>query len=169
MNYKARIAHSQQQLRRVSLVLLVATFAVSILFFFLFRGPLHYQVLFFPQMRGGELSGERRMVPRVRDPKLAARQLAEELILGPVEIFHARIVPRSTRIRNIMLRDKVLYLDLSTDILHEIETEEAFWEIKRAFEHTIRFNYRTIRDVVFTVDGQVPGATRFSPVPTTVQ
>ncbi len=159
--HQMRLARSQQQLWRICLALLVGTLLVSAVFFLVFRSPLHYQVLFFPDLRSGELSGERRMLPRLSNGTDAARQLVEEIILGPVDIQHSRVVPRSTTIRTIMLHDKVLYLDLSTDILHEIEDESAFLEIKNAFEHTIRFNYRTIREIVFTVDGQEPGATRY--------
>jgi len=101
------------------------------------------------------------MLPRLNNGRDAARQLVEEIILGPVDIQHSRVVPRSTTIRTLMLHDKVLYLDLSTEILHEIEDEQAFFAVQKAFEHTIRFNYRTIQEIVFTVDGQEPGATRY--------
>ncbi|TVR90116.1 MAG: hypothetical protein EA428_08825 [Spirochaetaceae bacterium] len=161
MKHRRRLARSQQQLWTICLGLLAGTFVVSLVFFFLFRSPMHYQILFFPDIRTGELSGERRMLPRLSNSKDAARQLVEEIILGPVDIQHSRVAPRSTIIRTLVVRDRVLYLDLSTDILHEIEDEDAFFAIQRAFEHTIRFNYRTIREIVFTVDGQEPGATRY--------
>lgn len=161
MKHRMRLSQSQKQLWHVCLALLAGTLIVSVIFFFSFRTSLHYQVLFFPDMRTGELSGERRMLPRLSDPQGAARQLAKEVILGPVAIHHSRVVPRSTGIRTLMLHDKVLYLDLSTEVLHEIEDSEAFWEIEQAFEQTIRFNYRSIREIVFTVDGQEPAATRY--------
>jgi len=161
MKHRIRLARSQQQLWKICLGILAGTFVVSLVFFFLFRSPLHYQVLFFPNIRTGELSGERRMLPRLSNSKDAAGQLVEEMILGPVSIQHSRVVPRSTSIRTLMLRDKVLYLDLSTDILHDIEDRDSFFAIQKAFEHTIRFNYRTIREIVFTVGGQEPGATRY--------
>ena len=165
MKYKIRLARSQQQLWRVCLGVLAGTLAVSLVFFFLFRGPLHYQVLFFTDIRTGELSGERRMLPRLKDRNRAALQLVEEVILGPVNIQHSRIVPRSSYVRTLMLRDKVLYLDLSPDVFHDMEDADGFWTIKSAFEQTIRFNYRTIREIVLTVDGKELGVPRYTGLP----
>ncbi|MCA1755377.1 MAG: GerMN domain-containing protein [Spirochaeta sp.] len=165
MKYKMRLARSQQQLWRGCLGILAGTLVVSLAFFFLFRGPLHYQVLFFADIRTGEISGERRLLPRLKDREDTVLQLVEEVILGPVDIQHSRVVPRSTQVRGLILRDKVLYLDLSSDIFHDMEDADGFWTIHNAFERTIRFNYRAIREIVFTVDGQEMGVPRYTGLP----
>ncbi len=83
--------------------------------------------------------------------------LVEDQILGPARISHGRLLPRATQINTLFVRDDRLYLDLSQDAI--VESDDVRIPLDQALaglEHSIRYNFRGIEDIVITIDGSIP-------------
>jgi hypothetical protein len=125
------------------------------------------RVLFFPSTTTREAPGkparlvaESRLLPRHRDTDRDARELVEAVLLGPARHGEAPLFPPQTTVRTLVARRGVLYVDLSMqaaipDPVAPVSLEDAAAALNRA----VRFNFPGIREVAFTVDGQVPRST----------
>jgi hypothetical protein len=105
------------------------------------------------------LVAEERFLPRHHDADRDVRELVEAALLGPSRHGAAPLFPPAATIRTLMVRRRVLYVDLSAqaaipDLLAPLPLGEAAGALGRA----IRFNFRWIREIVFSVDGQTPRA-----------
>jgi hypothetical protein len=139
---------------------LVFLFVFSLFVYLIFSDREVERILFFPGNLSGEISGE----PRVLEDKGAQeeniRRLIQELILGPLSILHAQIMPKETKIQVLMFRKGDVYIDFSNDVLFPTnETPLTFAEAMEALKKTLFFNFTSIDDIHITVDGQIP----FSP------
>ena len=145
---------------------LLALFALSLVLYLVSPSARVRRVLFFPTTatqtaagKAARLVAEERFLPRHRDADLDVRELVEAALLGPARHGAAPLFPSTTTIRTLMVRRGVLYLDLSAraaipDPLAPLPMRAAADALRRA----VRFNFRWIREVAFTVDGQTPRA-----------
>jgi len=136
---------------------LVGVFALSLAVFLLDPGVRSERVLFFPLAGSHRITSELRAVPRHRDPERAALELVDAALLGPRRPESERLFPQGTTTRSLLLRRRVLYVDLSEQAAMAspgapLALADAIGVLKR----TIRFNLRGIREIVVYVDGQVP-------------
>jgi len=81
----------------------------------------------------------------------------EAALLGPARHDAAPLFPRAATVRTLMVRKGVLYVDLSTsaalpDAAAPLPVDRAADALRRA----VRFNFPWIREIAFTVGGQVP-------------
>ncbi len=125
------------------------------------------RVLFFPSTTTREAPGkparlvaEARLLPRHRDAGRDARELVDAVLLGPARHGEAPLFPAATTVRTLVVRRGVLYVDLSAqaafpDPVAPVALEDAAAALRR----TVRFNFPGIREIAFTVDGQVPRPT----------
>jgi hypothetical protein len=98
-----------KNISKLSLVLfsaLVLVLAVSLSAYFIIDNVHISRTFFFPDRRGG-LTGETRRLPDRKNGEEKIEQLVEELILGPFDIDHNRLVPKNTRLISIMLRNRI--------------------------------------------------------------
>ncbi|TVQ98966.1 MAG: hypothetical protein EA403_13570 [Spirochaetaceae bacterium] len=121
------------------------------------RGSIE-RVLFFPGTLEAGLQGEPRLMPRHRNMDRDVRVLIDEIVLGPSVLGFTRVVPRDTRVRSVMIRRGIAYIDLDGGFLAGqqflmLSVEDAL----DAVRHTVQFNFRRIATVVITIDGQIPG------------
>jgi hypothetical protein len=142
----------------------LALFALSLALFLVSPAAWVRRVLFFPSTatrnaagKAARLVAEERFLPRHRDADRDARELVEAALLGSARHGTARLFPPTATIRTLMVRRGVLYVDLSAqaaipDLLAPLPLGEAAAALGRA----IRFNFRWIREIVFSVDGQTP-------------
>jgi hypothetical protein len=142
----------------------VALFALSLTLFLVSPSARVRRVLFFPSTatrgetgKAARLVAEERFLPRHRDADRDARELVEAALLGPARHGEAPLFPPAATVRTLMVRRGVLYVDLSAaaaipDPLAPMPLGEAAAALSRA----VRFNFRRIREVAFTVDGQAP-------------
>ena len=142
----------------------LALFALSLVLFLLSPSVRVRRVLFFPstETRGepgnaARLIAEERFLPRHRDADRDVRELVDAALLGPAQHGEAPLFPSATTVRVLMVRRGVLYVDLAAsaaipDPLAPLPLGEAAAALSRA----IRFNFRRIREIAFTVDGQLP-------------
>jgi hypothetical protein len=145
-------------------ILLALSLLISLAFFLIMPPERVARTLFFPGATEAELSGERRLVPRVRDQEKAARLLADEMMLGPTRITLSRVFPRGTRVESLLLRNGVVYVDLNERAM--IQSGEMRVDVRTglaALRRTLLFNLRQLDEVVITINGNVPFAPAFRP------
>ena len=79
----------------------------------------------------------------------------EELLLGPVSLELTKTVTKGTRINNVAVVEKIVYVDFSRQVLDTekelpISYDEAFNNVR----YNIEFNFSRIEKVVFTIEGR---------------
>ncbi len=130
---------------------------LSLVLYALSRDPLARRTIFFPGTDSHLLSGEERLLPLRRGLEANVQLLVDEIILGPSQSEHRRLLPRKTQVLSLILRRGTLYLSLSHDIL--FPDEEGFGSVKDAVQavgSTIRFNFPGLRRIYIFIDGQLP-------------
>ena len=151
------------QLRRhLPGLLLLLCIAIAVGFFLIWPPGREARTLFFPGTTDASLSGERRLVPRSSDRNRELYLVVQELILGPAEIRHGRLVPRSTRISSLAIVEETVYVDLSPEMIfgeQEVRIDVAHG--LGGVESTLLYNFRWLDQVVLTIGGQVPFAPSF--------
>lgn len=143
-------------------ILIGSSLIISILSLLLFPQPQSRRVLFFPNGVTGELGGEEHLLPRRSDREDAIELFLEELILGPNTLGSVSLIPESTEIRLLILRERSLYVDFSPAILDvEEKTRTSFDDALDMTRYNLEYNFPFLRSVTMTVAGQVPGEPRF--------
>ena len=83
--------------------------------------------------------------------------MIRELVLGPVKLELAPIVPDGTEVNAVFVRDGICYIDFSREVLDLDEKLPFSLKDTEAFlMKNLSFNYG-IDNVHITVEGQVPG------------
>ena len=81
----------------------------------------------------------------------------QELVLGPERIDFLRLLPRNTKLKSVILRDSILYIDFSEGILfQESDTPLNFSETLEMLESALFYNFHFIKKISVTANGQVP-------------
>jgi hypothetical protein len=138
-------------------LLLLLAFVIAALIFWLFPPQHVARTLFFPGTTEMRLSGECRLVPRTSDQERAMELVVEELLLGPLLISHGRLFPRETAARALVLADGTAYVDLNTRaMLSDQAVRIPVADAIAAVRETLLFNFRSLEDVVVTIEGNVP-------------
>lgn len=158
---------TQDSLLRIHLggLLLGISLLIAVLFYVIFPPERVARTLYFPGTTGTELSGERRLLPRVREDERALELLIEDVLLGPSRIDHSRVLPRGTRLDSLVLRDATVFIDLSEQAM--LDSDEVHIGVETGLEalrRAIESNFRWIDDVVITIDGNVPFTPAYRPV-----
>jgi hypothetical protein len=138
-------------------IIFLAVICVSLAFFFMMGDRRGKRVLFFPADQTGGLVAEERFLPNRGNVEMDLEELVNGVILGPVNHDSSRLLPRDTTVRVLFLRGRILYLDLSADVVlagreYPLRGEEALAALRK----TIIFNFPRVREVFFLVDGQIP-------------
>lgn len=126
---------------------------------FLVKGKADVERVFlFPDVKSAALKGELR---RMRNTgPLEDRILAylEDLVLGPTALDHTRLLPGDTKINSVLFRGDKAYVDFSRGFLFldENEIPLSYGEILSIVGRSIRFNFRKVKEVIITIDGQEP-------------
>ncbi len=135
-----------------TLSLLLALF----LFFFIHDKQVE-RVLYFPLYNEAELEGELRRLPKKANREDDIELLVRELILGPFDIHHSRVLPKDTDVESLLLRKGRVYVDFSLDpVLKKEGSILSLAEQIAALERTIRFNFPSVEDIMVTFSGQSP-------------
>ena len=138
-------------------------FIVSLVIFITGNDDIQHRVLFFPNDNREGLVGERRKIKASGNKQKDVEILVKELLLGPSSMENNRFIPKGTKARTVILRDDILYLDFSTDILKIDETMPmSLQNVFNAIEKTIVFNFKYVNRISFTVDGEIPEFKSFS-------
>lgn len=145
------------------IALLGAVLIISLVSFFLSGNRTDRRVLFFPDDMSGKVKGETRYLPVYGSLEKNLELLVRELLLGPEYLMYAKAVPGNTTLNTLILDKEKLYLDFSIDLAvmdsgSSLNFEDAINLIKK----TVTFNFKNIRTVNITVEGQIPGSAYYS-------
>jgi hypothetical protein len=141
----------------IALSFVLASAVISLALYLMLGQERVRRTLFFPDLLSDEVHAEARIVTRRATSRDAVQLLLEEVILGPASINSSRVVPKTTRIEAIFLDDRTVYLDLNPRAIGDSpDVRVDFADALELLERNVLFNFRSVQDVVITVDGQVP-------------
>ncbi len=147
-----------KNISRCSLILFSAAASALLisLFLYFFIDNVHVTRTFFFPGRNGTLSGETRRLPHQKTKEAEIQQFVEELILGPVNIDHNRLVPENTRLLTLMYRPKnTVYLDFSADfVVHDTSMLLNSEEMVSGIKKNITYNFPFVKRVIIAVNGE---------------
>ncbi|MGA2480138.1 MAG: GerMN domain-containing protein [Spirochaetia bacterium] len=131
--------------------------ALSLILFLLIDNQSAARILFFPSHSGRRMVAEERLLPRHWSRERDVTELVEGVLLGPTGHDALRIFPRGASVLSALIHGHTLYLDLSPRVLGEdpevpLHGEEALSALSRS----IRFNFPRLREIVISIDGQIP-------------
>ncbi|HSV56163.1 MAG TPA: hypothetical protein VLH39_03535, partial [Magnetospirillaceae bacterium] len=105
--------------------------------------PTRTAVLFFPRSVDFRLEGERRAVlSGGYGLEENARNIVEELLLGPWDMQRVAALPRGTRVEEILFRRGRLFVDISEDAV--FAREPSLIVGIEAVRRTLSFNFPTL-------------------------
>lgn len=139
---------------------LVYLFLLGIFTFIEFRQMNQVRRTFiFYTLEDGKPAVENRMLSRASTEEMALRRYVEEVLLGPTVPDSLPLFPRETRLRSLLYRDKVVYLDLSESAalpLLEAPMRDALWGLG-TLQQGIRRNFPSVQEVrLFIYGHEVP-------------
>ena len=103
------------------------------------------------------LAGEVRSVPFSNDRERNIAAYIEELLLGPAALRLQSIFPENTRLNQLKLEDKVLYIDFSREMVFNLDNHPLTpVEIKDLVVDNLSVNFPGLEKVIITVNGLEP-------------
>ena len=153
------------RLARLWAFLIAFAVLVSALSFFFLPYPRTRYYLEFPDALTHTLRGEVRYAPFHANLEKAAETLCREILVGPENLKSKPLFSKDTKIRSVMLRGGVLFLDLSADLALEDPLEGSYRESLAETVKLIKKNMISVRKVVLTVDGNETYADNKEEVP----
>jgi hypothetical protein len=152
---------------RVALIALICIFALSLVLFLTAGSGKKRVVLFYPKDDLFSVSGDFHIIPVREDRGDSMKILLSEALLQPFDYHLNNTVPEGVVV-NSFIYDKdnnAVYADFSLEMISPEDdnpTRVDSGRMLEILEKNIRFNYRNVQDVEFTVDGQVPYSHVFS-------
>lgn len=134
---------------------MLISFILSVIAYKLFPPPYEGRVFYYPNNAGTKIGTELRNIPMREDVEEKLTIFLEELLLGPVSLELTKTVTKGTRINNVAVVEKIVYVDFSRQVLDTekelpISYDEAFNNVR----YNIEFNFSRIEKVVFTIEGR---------------
>lgn len=121
-------------------------------------------LLFFPTDDPTIVHGDFHILPLSDTEEENMRTLLSEVLLDPFDYKLNRVVPSGVRINSFILtKERTVYVDLSIELAHidgDTPTLEESQLMLDILEKNLLFNFKKIRNVQFSVDGEIP----FTPV-----
>jgi hypothetical protein len=138
-----------KQNRRLTYLCLLGLFALTE---FLLLGLVRRTFVFY-SIDNGTPVVEDRMLSRAASREADIRRYVEEVLLGPVSLDSASLFPRETRLRSLLYRDGIVYVDLSESAaLPPVEGGETFNGLY-TLNTGIRRNFSYVKDVRLFIAG----------------
>ncbi|MDR2516010.1 MAG: GerMN domain-containing protein [Spirochaetaceae bacterium] len=144
-----RVFLGSARLRRGMLIAALFVFALAEC---LFSGKTRETFVFFAP-EGGAGMVEERMLRRPPSGEMAIRRYVEETLLGPSAPGREPLFPPETRLSALILRDGVVYVDLSLDAALPVRAGRDSRISLRVLDEGIRRNFRRVRDVRLFIEG----------------
>jgi len=142
---------------------LMAVLFITVLVMFNFEKGRTQYVLFFPldTMKGE--NAEIRNIYRSSETQHKMSLFVHELMLGPEILQMNPFIPSGTKLKSLILKGNSLYLDFNKDFIKDIPvTPIGYKEKINYIRQNISFNFPHIKEIVVTVEGQIPGSAFYS-------
>jgi len=138
----------------LTLLLVLVVFSVS---YYIGTKKVTERSLFFVEPVSKTVVLEHRLISQKHDLEKNIELLVKDELLGSSLLIRDSVFPEGTTLNHILLREGVLYVDLSIEAVFPSEHSGLnFHESMKILERTIRFNFRKIKDVIITIDGSIP-------------
>jgi hypothetical protein len=131
---------------------LLAALGLAALVEFLVSGLARRTFVFYT-IDGGVLTVEDRMLKRGRSKELELTRYVEEAVLGPVSPGLLALFPSGTRLRSLLFREGVVYLDFSEEAALSPNGEGHFRDFYTLYSG-IKRNFPFVNDVRFFIEGR---------------
>jgi hypothetical protein len=139
--------------------LLGVCFVVSVVVFSVYSAGHVERVFFFPTIEGKNMASESRAIPRRWGTENQVELYVREMILGPMALSEFSLLPPDTKVNSVLVRKGTAYVDISSDFLVSGSADSLpFPDIFSYVKKSISFNFRSIRRVELTLDGNLPYA-----------
>lgn len=121
------------------------------------------RVFWFPDTTRTALNAELRFVPYRGDRRNEIDLYLRELLLGPSRMGSVPFLSRDVKFASIILSDDDrLFIDFSPNlIVREDETEFSLDDVTDTISKNVMHNFPFLREIVFTIGGQIPNVPRF--------
>jgi len=137
--------------RRLLLICILATAALSEFFVL----GLARRTFVFYTIDDGGIVVEDRMLKRSPSREMDIIRYTEETLLGPVAPDLLPLFPRETRLKSLLYRDGIVYVDFSEEAaLPPVEGGRALDNFQTLYAGILR-NFSFVRDVRFFIEGNV--------------
>ena len=143
--------------RRIFLLALISIVALTE---FLIMGLARRTFVFYT-IDNGEIVVEDRMLKRSRSREVNIIRYAEETLLGPVNPDLLPLFPYGTRLKSLLYRDGVVYVDFSADAALPPVEGGSIYNNFRTFYNGVLRNFSMVKDVRFFIDGATAFAGEF--------
>ncbi len=147
-------------MRRVfQIIVLLALAALIVFASYQFRAQHAYteRTLFFVEPVSQAVVLEHRLIAEKHDLEQNVELLIKDELLGPALLVRDSVFPAGTRLNHVLLRDGILYADLSIDAMFpSAHSGLNFYDSIKILEKTISFNFPQIDNIVITIDGSIP-------------
>jgi hypothetical protein len=138
-----------KQIRRLAYLVALTVFA----YFELIHSGMARRTFEFSTFDGGKPMAEDRMLHKAASREMDIRQYLEELVLGPVSVDLAPLLPPETKLRSFMYRDGTVYADFSGDAALPVQGGLPLLDSFLALNRGIRRNFRSVSDVKLFING----------------
>ena len=138
---------------------IIALIALTVSAVCLYRSQKNYteRTLFFVEPVSKAVVMEHRLIAEKNDLELNVELLIKDELLGPALLVRDSVFPSGTRLNHVLLRDGVLYADLSLKAMFpSAHSGLNFQDSIRILEKTVSFNFPEIKNIVVTIDGSIP-------------
>jgi spore germination protein GerM len=96
---------------------------------------------------------EERMIHKTVSMERNIKAYVEELVLGPVSVDFAPLLPIGTQLRSFMYRDNVVYADFSREAAFPVQGGAPLFDGFLALNQGIRRNFPSVTDVKLFING----------------
>ncbi len=141
------------RLTRLWLAACIFLALLSALIFFFAPQPRSRFYLSFPDSLSGRSRGEIRYAPYYASREKMAQSICRELILGPQDLRGAPLFSKDTKVRSVLIRRGVLYVDLSSELVFGPSFGGSYRKSLLIMEKTLKKNLPGQGKIVLTVDG----------------
>lgn len=142
---------------QTAVVIVLIVLVVSAVYCYKAQKNYTERTLFFVEPVSKAVVIEHRLIAEKHDLELNVELLIKDELLGPALLVRDSVFPSGTKLNHVLLRDGVLYADLSLDAMFpSAHSGLNFEDSIRILENTISFNFPEIKNIVVTIDGSIP-------------
>jgi len=146
---KLRLFFGKAKNRHITYLLVISLFALGE---FLHSGLARRTFVFYSNI-GDNIVVEDRMLRRSRNRETDVRRYVNEVLLGPASPRSNPLFPRETRLSSFMLRDGVVYADLTEYAALPVSRAGSVFRSLLTLNEGVRRNFSFVKDVRLFIGG----------------